>query len=172
MQITFILNWHQRTKLQNIGTFVPNWLSYIQLIRKLKVEGPKWNFDIQSIEIGGLNRTKSKLIYQKLGPKTQFKVEGPKCKVKINGGLFCTLTCRRERRRGRRLQPASAASTGMWCVHAPPREERRTRHLNMAWGRNTAGACVSRPDRRRINNSKNRANYRSTPAPNSWFLSY
>ena len=110
-------------KIAKIESFVPNWLSYIQLIRKLKVEGPKWNFDIQSIEIGGLNWTKLKLIYKKLGPKTQFKVKGLKCKVKINGGLSCTLTCRRKRRRGWRLQPASAASTGTWCVHAPLREE-------------------------------------------------
>ena len=41
MKIKYIINFNQRIKLKKIETFVPNLLSYLNTIRKLKEGEPK-----------------------------------------------------------------------------------------------------------------------------------
>ena len=126
-------------------------------IRKLKEGGPKCNIDIQSIQIGGPNRTKSKLIEPKSNQnqeKTQNRKSRDRNEKYHKLGVSPALLRAGEReKRGRRFnRPSTRPRTFLGHtrhrgrkttrrrieihggISSPATVGHRTRHLNRAWG--------------------------------------
>ena len=117
MKIKFIINFNQRTKLKKIETVVPNLLSYLDLVQKLKEGGAKWKLHIQLILIEGPNRTKSNLCNKNKDHKQNWKYRDRNEKALKPGDSLALW------RAGER-ETAAAALTGHRRVHVCRRVKR------------------------------------------------
>ena len=66
---------------------------------------------------------KIKTYITEMRTKNEIKSRGTEVQIPHIWGTLLHIDVQEREKRGRRLQPASAASTGIWWLHAPPRED-------------------------------------------------